>query len=846
MKIKIRNKAAFTDAVTPLEEANKEISYQAALEGIVLLENDGALPLSPGKIALYGAGAGMTIKGGTGSGEVNERHAVTILEGLEQAGFTVTTKKWIEEYAGLYREGEEAYRKEFQRKIMRMKPSEIMNFMSVPYQYPFGQPVTEADIQASDTDTCIYVVARQAGEGGDKRLEGGEYSLSDAELANLKACAEGYDKTIVVINTGAVFDLGFLDRIHGINSVVFFAQQGMEGGRAFADLISGKTSPSGKTADTWSRKYEDIPCAMEYSYLNGNVDEEYYREGIYVGYRYFDSFGAEPRYPFGYGLSYTDFSVEKEQVNVLQAAGAAEVQVRVKVTNTGNRFPGKEVVQLYVSCPQNGAPKEYQQLAAFGKTKELAPGEDTEMLLAFDLRDLAYFREEDASYVLDAGDYVLRLGTSSRDTRPAAVLTLDQDTVTEVCRSVCKGKSKVKEIDPPQLDDTEDIQDTDVERIAVSAEKIAAKTHRYVLPEAACSREARKLLESLDDEDMCELLVGAGVHGGGPRFFEAPGAAGYTTGRLLGKGIPNVCLADGPAGLRLQRVSAVTRSGKVKGVEPAMSAMKYFPKVMTGFSLGNPEKQPCIYQFATSFPAGLSLAQSWNLPLAEAVGEAVGKEMEAYGVTYWLAPALNIHRNPLCGRNFEYYSEDPLLAGKTAAAVTRGVQSRRGCFATIKHFCCNNQEENRNRTNANVNERALREIYLRAFRIAVEEGRPGAVMSSYNKVNGTYVNNSKVLLDGVLRCEWGFDGLVMTDWLATGRGLGSHARAVASGNDLIMPGGRSAVRGLKNAVKSGAIKREDLRRCAANVLKGITGSRIYQAYRRQKEKQERQKERTEK
>ena len=312
---------------------------------------------------------------------------------------------------------------------------------------------------------------------------------------------------------------------------------------------------------------------------------------------------------------------------------------------------------------------------------------------------------------------------------------------------------------------------------------------------------------------MCELLVGAGVHGGGPRFFEAPGAAGYTTGRLLGKGIPNVCLADGPAGLRLQRVSTVTRSGKVKGVEPAMSAMKYFPKVLTGFSLGNPEKQPCIYQFATSFPAGLSLAQSWNLPLAETVGEAVGKEMEAYGVTYWLAPALNIHRNPLCGRNFEYYSEDPLLAGKTAAAVTRGVQSRRGCFATIKHFCCNNQEENRNRTNANVNERALREIYLRAFRIAVEEGRPGAVMSSYNKVNGTYVNNSKVLLDGVLRCEWGFDGLVMTDWLATGKGLGSHARAVASGNDLIMPGGRSAVRGLKNAVKSGAVKREDMIRC---------------------------------
>ena len=832
MKMKIRNKAAFTDAVTPLEETNREISYQAALEGIVLLENDGTLPLAPGKVALYGAGAGMTIKGGTGSGEVNERHAVTILEGLEQAGFTVTTKKWISAYAENYRRGEEEYRKELQRRLRRMTVPERMNFMSVPYQYPFGQPVTEEDVRESDTDTCIYVVARQAGEGGDKKLENGEYSLSDEEYANLEVCARAYKKTIIVINTGAVFDLGFLDRISGINSVVFFAQQGMEGGRAFADLISGRKTPSGKTADTWAMRYEDIPCAMEYSYLNGNVDEEYYREGIYVGYRYFDSFNVEPRYPFGYGLSYTIFSVEKESVEIRQESGSVSVKVRVKVSNTGNRFPGKEVVQLYVSCPQTGAPKEYQKLAAFCKTGELAPGGNEELELLFDLRDMAYFREEDAAFVLDAGDYVLRCGTSSRDTIPAAVLTLDRDAVTEICRPVCGGKAGVREIALPELEDTSDLQDTDVERIAVKADAFTVRTHEYTLPEISCGREVRELLDALNTEEMCELLAGADSRD--PRFFDAPGSAGYTSGRLADRGIPNVCLADGPAGLRLQRVSAVTRGGRLRGVGPVLSAKKYLPDFLAGLKMKRQEKMPRVYQFATSFPVGISLAQSWNTELAGRVGEAVGKEMEAYGVTYWLAPALNIHRNPLCGRNFEYYSEDPLLAGKTAAAVIRGAQSRRGCFATAKHFCCNNQEENRNRTSANINERALREIYLRAFRIAVEEGKPGAVMTSYNKVNGIYVNNSKALIDGVLRCEWGFEGLVMTDWFATGKGVGSHVQAISSGNDLIMPGGRSVVRELKSAVRSGRLKEEDVKRCAANVLKGIAGSRIYQAYRRQK------------
>lgn len=827
MKMKIRNKAAFTDAETFLEKENKKVSYEAALEGIVLLENDGVLPLEPGKIALYGAGADMTIKGGTGSGEVHERHVVSILEGLENAGFTVTTKRWIKEYAQKYKEGEKTFVKEFRRRLLKPWKLDMINFMSTLYQYPYGQPVTKQDVKDSDTDTCIYVLARQAGEGTDRKLEKKEYQLSGEEKANLSMCAANYEKMIVVINVGSVFDLNFLDEIQGIQAVVYYAQQGMMGGQAFADLICGKESPSGKTVDTWPKHYEDIPGAMDYSYLNGNVDEEYYREGIYVGYRYFDSYGVEPRYPFGYGLSYTTFLVERKQIKVEGAA----VTIAVTVTNTGEKYAGKEVVQLYVSCPQTGMKKEYQRLAAFAKTKELNPGESQELFLEFDFRDLASFQEEDASYVLEAGDYVLRLGTSSRNTRTEAVLELKKEIRTERCKHVCRRSEKVQEIDPPMSIDMSESFGEDLERVVINEDALETKTFSYEEKEVDLHPRTEMLLEKLSAEELCDLVAGDGSSGG-KKFFEAPGTAGSTTSELLEKGIPNICLADGPAGLRLQKVSAVTRGGRLKATEPYISVIGYLPGAVKKVMLKDPKRQPCVYQFTTSFPVGLALAQTWNTEMIGRVGEAVGKEMEAYGVTYWLAPGMNIHRNPLCGRNFEYFSEDPLLSGKMAAAMSRAVQSRRGCFVTIKHFCCNNQEENRNRTNANVNERALREIYLRGFEIAVKEGHPGGVMTSYNKVNGTYANNSRDLVTSVLRNEWGFQGLVMTDWYATGKGLGSHVQAIEAGNDLLMPGGRRVARELKQAVKAGDLTESALRRCASNVLEGILGSRIYQAYRR--------------
>ena len=527
------------------------------------------------------------------------------------------------------------------------------------------------------------------------------------------------------------------------------------------------------------------------------------------------------------------------------------VEISVDVKNKGEVYSGKEVVQIYVSCPDGELKKEAQRLTSFAKTKNLKPGEEERIVLQFDLRDLTSYREKDAATVLEPGEYVVRVGNSSRNTRVCGILKLETEMITEKHSHICKAPLRVTELEWQEekellhatgdcrqnwgrtceiiIDDVEKIQSFQLEPGI-----IPEADHEYGPVEIYSSEETDRILESLTLRDMAELVVGGGMSG--HRFFEAPGAAGVTTGNLTAKGIPNVVMADGPAGLRLHKISSVSITGKVKGIEPNISFMKYLPEPVKKVMLGNPDSKNLLYQFTTAFPVGISLASSWNLQLAEEVGNAVGKEMEAYGVTYWLAPGMNIHRNPLCGRNFEYFSEDPLLTGKFAAAITKGVQKNRGCYVTLKHYCCNNQEDNRNKMNANVNERALREIYLKGFEIAVKESHPGAVMSSYNKVNGKYVNNSYRLLTQVLRNEWGFDGFVMTDWFATGRKYGDPAHAIASGNDLIMPGSSGTVDDIVKAVSKGIILEEDVKRSAANVLKGIISSRIYQGYlRKQRE-----------
>ena len=818
--MELLTKASYEYDPNQRELDNLKLAYEAACESIVLLKNDGALPFSHKKVALYGAGATMTIKGGTGSGEVNERHCVTILEGLENRGFTVTTGKWLQSFAAYYKEAKEAYEIEKRKRINIFKLDDIMQMLFDNFRLPVGPAITEEDVAESDTDICVYVLSRQAGEGGDRKAEKGDYLLSDEEAAHIRFCAAHYEKFVLVINCGSSMELAELEDIPGINAILYICQLGSRGGDAVADILSGAVSPSGKLSDTWAKHYDDIPFAREYSYLNGNLEKEYYKEGIYVGYRYFDSFGVTPAYPFGFGLSYTEFDIRFDSLT----SKGTQLTVAAEVTNTGN-YPGKEVVQLYTSAPEGELCKEYQSLAAFGKTRTLAPGESQLLKLSFDMSQLASYREADNCYVLEKGDYILRLGNSSRSTQPVCIAALEKEAIVSRHTAICPRTSSFEELSAPFI--SEELPE--LLRVTIPGSAIQTVTYTYETPAVCADPKVKAFLDTLSLEEMVEIVVGIGMFGGTTRFT-LPGSVGNTTSKFWDRGLANVALCDGPAGLRIQKRSTVSEKGKVKPVEMAMSVFEAFPDFVKKLMTGDPEKYPVLYQYATAFPVANALAQTWNRELLYRVGQAIAREMAEYGCTYWLAPAVNIHRNPLCGRNFEYFSEDPFLTGALAAAITLGVQSKEGYYVTVKHFACNNQEDNRNFVSSEVSQRALREIYLRPFEYAVRKGGAKGIMTSYNKINGVYSPNSYDLCTKALRNEWGFQGVVMTDWFSTNRGQADNAIAMAAGNDLIMPGGGSFKKAILKGVKSGKIQAEDVRRCCGNVVKAIFESATQRDY----------------
>lgn len=821
--MELLTKASYSGEVSEREKKNLEVAYRAACESMVLLKNENVLPLKTKKVALYGPGVTRTIKGGTGSGEVNERHSVTILEGMENRGFEVTTKQWIEDYEGAYAEGELAHKKAQRDIIKLIKSKSFMEMMLKGYTPPAGRAITEKDIADSDTDTAIYVLSRQAGEGGDRKAEKGDLFITDEERAAIETCVANYKNFVLVINSGCSIDMSFVDEIPGIGAILFICQLGTEGGNAFADTVSGKVTPSGKLTDTWAKQYADIPFHDEYSYLNGNVIDEYYKEGIYVGYRYFDSFGVEPCYPFGYGLSYTDFSIFGAGVRV----EGTKVYLDATITNVGTTYSGKEVAQVYVSAPNGKLDKEYQSLAAFAKTKVLAPAESETVKLSFDMAEIASYDEENASYVLDAGEYIVRLGNSSRNTVPVAVVTLDKEVVVSKHCNVCPMIETMEELKSEEKAFEE--VNAGVPRVAVKSEDFETVTYTYETPAVYSDEKVDKFLNTLTLKEMVEIVVGIGMFGGETRF-NMPGSVGNTTSKFWDRGLANVTLCDGPAGLRITKRSVVQQDGTLKPVELPISVFEMFPDFIQNFLKADPDKGTVVYQYTTAFPVTAALAQSWNTELLEEVGKAIFVEMKEYGCTFWLAPAVNIHRNPLCGRNFEYVSEDPFLTGEVAAALTKGIQQEEGYYVTVKHFACNNMEDNRNKVSSNLSERALREIYLRGFERAVRKGHAKAIMTSYNRINSVYAPNSYDLCTKVLRNEWGFDGVVMTDWFSTNKGLGHNALAMKAGNDLIMPGGGSYKKEILAGVKSGMISEEDVRRCCANVVRAIMNSATQKEY----------------
>lgn len=798
------------------EKEHRDLARTVAAEGMVLLQNDGVLPLAGRTIALYGNGARMTIRGGSGSGDMRERYSVNIEQGLINAGFTFPNNKWLDRFDKQYEKEKEDFRLSVEAKIKGYGPIRTMQMFDIIHEqrlaYPIGDEIR--DDEWADTDTAIYVVARQAGEGGDRRMEKGDFLLADAEYTNIAECAKRYKNFLLVINSGSIIDLSFLDSIDNIGAVLFFVQGGTEGGNAFADLVTGKVSPSGKLTDTWGMRYADYPSAETFSYLNGELEEENYYEGIYAGYRWFDAMDIAPRFPFGFGLSYTQFEHSVKAVSVSDG----KVQLSVSVKNIGDTYSGKEVLQCYLAKPQGRLSHEKYSLVAFAKTPLITMGESAEVSLQFDLSDHGTFDASLSAFILGKGEYGVFVGNSSRDILPCAVLTVDKEIIVEQVEHICLKKQSFVDM---QLEIPAFAYEKTITRYPIG--KIEKQTHDYRISDSGVSQKIRALAESLTDDELIRLCVGAGY--GGKNYNRTPGVAGRTTGSLLKKGIPDINMSDGPAGLNVLQKIVYLKSGSTRYVDELPADWQWgWVKKIAPFVMAKKGKGTCVYQYMTAFPSETLQAQTWNLPLIEQVGKAVGKEMKEIGVTLWLAPGMNIHRNPLCGRNFEYYSEDPVITGKMAAAITSGVQNEGGVGVTIKHFCCNNQEDNRNRVSSNMSERTLREMYLKGFRIAVEESKPWAIMTSYNRVNGVYTPNSHDLCTKVLRQEWGFDGIVMSDWNATDQA--SHGEAIEVGNDLIMPGNKRVRKALQQSLKAGGLTRKALVRSAARILKIIFDSAV--------------------
>lgn len=757
-------------------EHNKKMR-EIAPECMVLLKSDGTFPLREAcDIAIYGSGARNTLKGGTGSGEVNVRHYVTIEEGLEKEGFQITTKSWLADYENIRANAKKAFVKSVKAQAKQEKKSIIALAMGAI------MPEPEYKLSLNGTgEVCIYVLSRVSGEGNDRKAVKGDVLLTDTEIRDILECQRQYKKFMLVLNVGGVVDLS---PVMEVRNILLLSQLGVSMGDAFADVIIGKAYPSGKVATTWSA-FDDYCKEGDF----GQHKDTHYSEGIYVGYRYFEKNAKKPLFAFGYGLGFTNFKIENGSLTYNSDSGEAVC----KITNTGNNL-GKEVVQLYVSKPTENMEHPVKELIGFSKTRELKPGESQEVKIIFAIEDMKSFDETKEFFVIERGIYEFFLGNSSDNTYKCGEIKLEEDIY----------PSKRTEISMP-------------------------------------SEKALGFAKNLSDKQLAMLLVGRHQEGAAAQVI---GSAGQKVSGAAGEnysgidGVPAMIMADGPAGLRLNQKFLKVADGTEGIMEDLPSDMADFmPGILMFLMKQKAKKQlkgDVHYQYCTAIPIGTAIAQSWNLELAENCGDIVGQEMEHFGVNLWLAPAFNIHRNILCGRNYEYYSEDPVVSGKFGAAITNGVQKHPGCGVTVKHLCCNNQETNRYMNNSVVSERTLREIYLRPFEIVVREASPAAIMTSYNLLNGVHTSEDERLLKGIVRTEWGYEGLIMSDWVVTSvmfKGeFYDHERVVESikaGNDLFMPGCTEDYNEILSALQGNSsrakLTRDEAEFCAARILDTVWG-----------------------
>ena len=767
------------------------LSRRAAQEGAVLLKNNGnLLPLAPDtRVALFGKGSFDYVKGGGGSGDVTAAYVKNLYDGLKEEGVSL-----YEPLSDFYRDYVEK----------RYEAGDIPGLMAEP-----ALPQDLVDSARENADVAVIVLSRFSGEGWDRIpiipedtdyvwadevvmpqraqriFPRGDYYLTDAESELVDRVCAVFDRVAVVLNVGGVMDVSWFSENDRISSVLLAYQGGMEGGAAIAALLAGKATPCGKLPDTFARDLSDYPST---EHFHDSRDYVEYAEDIYVGYRYFETLpGAAEKvcYPFGFGLSYTSFSLE-----VLKAGEEnGTVQVQVRVRNTGDRA-GKEVIQLYFCPPRGLLQKPVRNLAAFRKTGLLAPGESETVTLSFAAADMASFDDlgkiAPFAWVLEKGRYDLYLGTSVRDAEKLDFAWEQAETETvRKCRNVLAPSHLKKRLladgtwedlpAAPAVDtDANVLEPLDPNTLEAVAPAVRARD-RYLLSQPY-PEGVRPLSQAAEgklalDAFMAQLSDGDLIHllGGQPNVGVSNT---FGLGNLPEYGVPNLTTADGPAGLRIQ-----------------------------------PEVGVCT----TAWPCATLLAASWDPELTAQVGAAAAAEVKENNISVWLAPAVNIHRSPLCGRNFEYWSEDPLLTGKLAGAMVRGIQSQ-NIAATVKHFACNNKETNRKYSDSRLSQRALREIYLKAFEIIVREEQPWAIMSSYNVINGQRASESRELLTDILREDWGYTGMVMTDWWTKGE----HYKELLAGNDLKMANGYPER--VEEAIKLGAISRADLEICARRVL----------------------------
>lgn len=771
---------------------HRELSKNAAKEGMVLLKNEkNLLPLEKGsRLALFGKACIDYVKGGGGSGDVTVDYVVNLYDGLKSLGDQVSLCESLADF----------YRKDVKEQYAKgTEPGMCI------------EPELSEDLlkeARAFADTAVISICRYSSEGSDRKsrfdehkmasekedsllskskalFENGDFYLSAGEAKMVCQVKEYFEKIIVVLNVGGVVDVSWFFDEDAISSVLMAWQGGMEGGRAAAELLCGIGNPSGKLTDTFA-DLEDYPSTAGFHESDDYVN---YKEDIYVGYRYFETVpgaGEKVYYPFGYGLSYTDFSWQVSDTEKKDE----QICIRVEVTNSG-KYAGKEVLQVYAHAPEGKLGKPNRVLAAFEKTRELQPGESQTLFLTFSVQMLASYDDlgkvQKSAYVLEAGDYTFYVGNSIRNVQKIPYIWhLEEDTVTRQLsaklaptdlpeRMLADGSMEALPTAPGNDPNASLIERTEEGKLDGCTPSVRAQEGRN-LWEHPYKEGVRPLIEvaegkmttqefvgQLTDEELIHLLGGQPNTGVANTF-------GF--GNLPEYGVPNVMTADGPAGLRIV---------------------------------------PACGVHTTAWPCATLLACSFNRDLVYQVGEAGAKEVKENNIGIWLTPAVNIHRNPLCGRNFEYYSEDPFLAGELAAQMVKGIQSQH-IAASVKHFVCNNKETNRRDSDSRVSERAIREIYLKPFEIVVKKANPWTIMSSYNIVNGHRASECRELLEDILRGEWGYQGMVTTDWWT----LGEHYKEVKAGNDIKM--GCGAPESLARAVKAGVLSREEMEICGRRIL----------------------------